>query len=165
MARTRESGFTLVELLIVVMLIGILAALSAPFLMAAKAAGNEASAIGSLRAVNSAQGSYATTCGGQYYAGAVPTLIIGGYVDFDVAMAPKSGYVISLAPGLGAVVGPNDCFGNPTVTAYYLTAARVDANAGKRGFATNQAGTIWEDRSGGVPTEPFTAGPLVNPIQ
>ena len=49
---TSNRGFTLIELLIVVMLIGVLAALTAPFLMAAKAAANQASAIGSLRALN-----------------------------------------------------------------------------------------------------------------
>jgi type IV pilus assembly protein PilA len=162
---TRNAGFTLIELLIVVALIGILAALCAPFLLAAKAASSEASAIGTLRAINSAQASYASGCGRNYYAPVLQTLINGGHLDQDVALAPKSSYVTALGPGLAAAAGTPDCTGQATTTTYYASATPIGGANATRAFASSQGGTVWQDMTGVAPTEPFTVSPTVGPIQ
>jgi prepilin-type N-terminal cleavage/methylation domain-containing protein len=163
--RTTQAGFTLVELLIVVALMGVLAALSAPFLIAAKVASNEASAIGSMKAINSAQAAFTGSCGGNYYTDSLNTLIAGGYISPDVALLPKSGFTVTMAPGGASAAGAPDCMGRATETGYYATAVPLSGQAGRRGFATNQGGVVWEDRSGAAPVEPFATSPTVGPIQ
>lgn len=162
----RPRGFTLIELLIVIALIAILAALTAPFLMAAKSAGNEASAISSLRAINSAQAGFSSTCGAGFFSVSVVTLGTSGHLSMDLVVPVKSGYTVLLRAGDGATAGPVDCTGGVSQSAYYASATPNSANSGRRAFATSAAGTVWQELTTRVPPpEPFTIGPSITPIQ
>ena len=172
MAGKQDQGFTLIEVLIVVAIISVNAAIAVPGLQLAQTTANEASAIASLKLTTSAQVAYSVACGNGGYAASFVVLGTpppGGEpfvpADLGKVVAPrKSGYFFTLGPGAGAAAGPNDCNGRATITRYLATGIpTTNGTTGTRSFAVNAGNTIWQLAGGVAPREPFGA-PAV-PIQ
>ncbi|PYR59521.1 MAG: hypothetical protein DMF91_14580 [Acidobacteria bacterium] len=168
--RTRPDsrGFTLVEILVVMAVIAILAAVSVPLLLDAQMAGREASAISSLRTIHSAQEAFRVACGdGKRFASTLPQLGAAGTITKDLSDAPivmKSGYLINM---VGAEPGDKDrCTGEATVPHWYASAVpQTPGRTGKRAFATASGEDIWTDTTGIAPPEPFKAAETISRLE
>jgi type IV pilus assembly protein PilA len=147
-----QRGFSLIELLIVVAIILIIAAIAIPNLMSARIQANEASAVATLRTLNTAQQNYQIVyntyadnlakLGGNPLA---PNVNAAGLVDWLLGCpnqpCPKSGFNFSIINPQGA----------PIVTSYDLIAIPIDPSTGRRSFCSSQLSIIMFDPNAANP--------------
>lgn len=139
----KQKGFSLIELLIVVAIILIIAAIAIPNLIKSKMAANEASAVGSLRTVNTAELTYSST----YGTGFTQLSVLGnsGLIDNVLGNGTKSGYTIKAQEVGGSGGGTST---NPYVQ-YTSSAKPINQGVtGTRYFCSDESGVIrWETQN------------------
>ncbi|MFL6299831.1 MAG: prepilin-type N-terminal cleavage/methylation domain-containing protein [Terriglobales bacterium] len=146
----KQKGFSLIELLIVVAIILIIAAIAIPNLLRARISANESSAVGSVRTINTSEVSYNTSFPNVGFSGTLANLGDGGacpapptstsacLIDTTLATGTKSGYTFSYV-----VVA-----GTPNVGYTVQAKPQVQNQSGVRGFFSDQSGVIRADQTG-----------------
>jgi prepilin-type N-terminal cleavage/methylation domain-containing protein len=144
----KQKGFSLIELLIVVAIILIIAAIAIPNLLRSRIAANEASAVGSLRTINTSEVTYASTYPDLGFAdlshlgpgagtGGTSTNagLLDGVLGCTAASCSKSGYKFTIV--LGTATAPSTAI--PT---YAVNADPLSAQTGTRFFCSDMSGVI-----------------------
>jgi prepilin-type N-terminal cleavage/methylation domain-containing protein len=155
-----SKGFSLIELLIVVAIILIIAAIAIPNLLRSRIAANQASAVGSLRTLNTAEITYSSTYNVGFSAtaaylappataGANPTSTAAGLIDSVLAAGAKSGYSFVYSPG------PSDSTGR--INVYSFTGTPITSSTGTNFYYTDQSGVI---RQNSTATAASTDSPI-----
>jgi type IV pilus assembly protein PilA len=146
----KQKGFSLIELLIVVAIILIIAAIAIPNLLRSRIAANEASAVGSVRTITTAQVTYYTTYGVGYTnlanlggaAGCTASSTTACLLDPVLSLGTKSGYVMGTVPNTGAQSNANPFQGFET------NATPLSASTGTRAFCSDNSGVIRNNTTG-----------------
>lgn len=161
-------GFSLIELLIVVAIILIIAAIAIPNFMRARITANETAAVSNMRTIITAQVTYSSTYGNGF-APNLPALNGPGpascnganLIDNVLAAGQKTGYSYGLTPGLPVLVVPPGC-GAAGVSSFMVTATPLAVGTtGQRSFCALEGGLIRQDPSGVL----IAAGACIPPLR